>query len=234
MFKSSLDGGNTFTDTLELANNTKNSYPKVNSYKDHVYVVWNNENNTSSIESTNSGLFFIKSSDRGNSFENKIRLVHNNFGESQISVTKDEVVIVWGGLQSKNINDIYFISSDDNGNSFTDPYTIEEKVINSDLKNSFKKINHPSNVEIPNNDTRYIVWQDIITKENHDIFFTDIKKSGESTKIINLSNNSGISECPQIAISNNFIYVIWEDITPGNHEILFTRGEMAVKPMARF
>lgn len=227
IFKSSLDGGNTFNDTLELANNTKNSYPKVNSYKEHVYVVWNNENNTSSPESTNSGLFFIKSSDRGNSFENKIRLVHNNFGESQISVTKDEVVIVWGGLQSKNINDIYFISSDDNGNSFTDPYTIKEKVINSDLKNSFKKINHPSNVEIPNNNTRYIVWQDIITKENHDIFFTDIKKSGESTKIINLSNNAGISECPQIAISNNFIYVIWEDITPGNHEILFTRGELA-------
>ena len=42
-------------------------------------------------------------------------------------------------------------------------------------------------------------------------------------KILNLSNNTGISECPSIAISNH-IYIVWEDITPGNHEILFTRG----------
>jgi hypothetical protein len=45
----------------------------------------------------------------------------------------------------------------------------------------------------------------------------------QANKIINLSNNSGISECPSIAISNNNIYVILEDFTPGNHEILFTK-----------
>ena len=39
-----------------------------------------------------------------------------------------------------------------------------------------------------------------------------------SLSIYNLSNNSGISECPSIAISNNNIYVIWEDYTSGNHE----------------
>ena len=30
---------------------------------------------------------------------------------------------------------------------------------------------------------------------------------------MNLSNNSGFSECPQIAVSNNHIYGVWEDIT---------------------
>ena len=43
-------------------------------------------------------------------------------------------------------------------------------------------------------------------------------------KILNLSNNTGISKCPSSAISKNHIYIVWEDITPGNHEILFTRG----------
>src|SRR5215203_5364910 len=169
-----------------------------------------------------SGLFFIKSSDKGNTFENSIRIVHNNFGESQISVSKDEVLIGWGGLHSKNINGIYFVKSYDNGTSFTNPHIIQ--VTKSENKNSSEKINHPTNVEIANHDSSYIVWQDIISKENQDIFIANIKNVFQSTKLVNLSNNTGISECPQIAVANNHIYVVWEDITPGNHEILFTKG----------
>jgi hypothetical protein len=37
--------------------------------------------------------------------------------------------------------------------------------------------------------------------------------------IFNLSNNSAISECPSLAISDNNIYVMWEDYTSGNDEI---------------
>jgi len=223
MFKRSLDSGNTFNDTIQLATNTNDAYPKVNSYQDYVYIVWNSENNSLSKDIENSGLFFIKSSDKGNTFENSIRIVHNNFGESQISVSKDEVLIGWGGLHAKNIKDIYFVKSDDNGTSFTDPYTI--KVTKPENKNySFDKINHPTNVEIAYYDPSYIVWQDVISKENQDIFIANIKNDFQSTKIVNLSNNTGISECPQIAVSNNHIYIVWEDITPGNHEILFIKG----------
>jgi hypothetical protein len=131
-------------------------------------------------------------------------------------------LIGWGGLHSKNINDVYFVQSDDNGTSFSDPYTVQRT--ESENKNSSKKINHPTNVEVANNDPSYIVWQDVISKENQDIFITNIKNNFQSTKIMNLSNNTGISECPQIAVANNYIYVVWEDITSGNHEILFTRG----------
>jgi hypothetical protein len=223
MFKSSLDSGNTFNDTIQLATNTNDAYPKVNSYQDYVYIVWNSENNSLSKDIENSGLFFIKSSDKGNTFENSIRIVHNNFGESQISVSKDEVLIGWGGLHAKNIKDIYFVKSDDNGTSFTDPYTIQ--VTKPENKNySFDKINHPTNVEIAYDDPSYIVWQDVISKENQDIFIANITNDFPSTKIVNLSNNTGISECPQIAVSNNHIYIVWEDITPGNHEILFIKG----------
>ena len=222
MFTSSLDSGNTFNDTIQLATNTNDAYPKVNSYQDYVYIVWNSENSDLSKGFENSGLFFIKSSDKGNTFENSIRIVHNKFGESQISVDKDEVLIGWGGLHSKNINDIYFVKSDDNGTSFTDPYTIQ--VTEPENKKYSDKINHPTNVEFSYDDPSYIVWQDVISKENQDIFIANITNDFPSTKIVNLSNNSGISECPQIAVSNNYIYIVWEDITPGNHEILFTKG----------
>ena len=226
IFKASLDTGKTFNDSIELANNTNDAYPKVNSYKEHVYVTWNSENSSSSKnEDENSGLFFIKSSDRGNNFENSIRIAHYNFGESQMAVDENKVVILWGGLHAKNINDIYFVQSDDNGTAFTDPYIISEKDASAEYRKNTDNINSPSNVEIPTNNTAYIVWQDKISQENQDIFITtNIKDDMQYRKIINLSNNSGISECPSIAISNNYIYVVWEDITPGNHEILFTRG----------
>ena len=225
MFKGSIDSGNTFNDTIELATDTNDAYPKVNSFEDYVYIVWNSENNKISQDNNNNGLFFIKSSDKGNNFENSIRIAHYNFGESQIAVNGNEVFIVWGGLYEKNINDIYFVKSDDNGTSFTDPYTIQEKVTKPESKVHSNKINHPTNVEITNNDPAYIVWQDKTSKENQDISITNIKNDFQSTGILNLSNNTGISECPQIAVSKNYIYVVWEDITPGNHEIFFTKGQ---------
>ena len=235
MFKASLDTGKTFKDSIELANNTNDAYPKVNSYKEHVYVTWNSENSNSSSENDdddneNSGLFFIKSSNKGNNFENSIRIAHYNFGESQISVNENKVFIVWGGLHAKNIKDIYFVQSDDNGTTFTDPYIISEKSTGAaaENRNDTDKINSPSNVEISTNNPTYIVWQEKMSQENQDIFIaTNIKNDMQYSKIINLSNNSGISECPSIAISKNYVYVVWEDITPGNHEILFTRGTVS-------
>ena len=116
------------------------------------------------------GLFFIRSSDNGKNFDNSIRLVDNNFGESQISVLKNELVIVWGGLHAKNINDIYFVKSNDNGATFTDPSIILQKVTKPKDNSYSNRINNPSNVEIANNDHSYIVWQDIISQENQDIF----------------------------------------------------------------
>jgi hypothetical protein len=225
-FRGSTNKGNTFNDKIEITNNIYDSYPKVNSFQNYVYVVWNSENKSSSKDYTNTGLFFIKSSDYGKNFDNSIRLVNDKFGESQISVLKDEIVIVWGGLHSKNINNIYFVQSEDNGVTFKGPSIIIQKDTKSDYNSYSDRTNNPSNVEIANNDHSYAVWQDIISQENQDIFMGNIKNSTQSIKIINLSNNSGISECPSIAISNNNIYVIWEDFTPGNHEILFTKGAL--------
>ena len=54
IFKSSIDSGNNFNDPIELTANTSDAFPKINSYGNNVYIVWNNENKK------NSGLFFSK------------------------------------------------------------------------------------------------------------------------------------------------------------------------------
>jgi len=219
MFKSSTNTGNTFNSSIELINNTSDAFPKINSYDTYVYIVWNNENKK------NSGLFFVKSFDKGNNFQRIIKLNNDsNFGESQIAVYKNEVLVIWGGFLSKNIENIYYVKSNDNGQIFTNAKTISEKTIRSGDTNDYTELNaiikNPLNVEVTNKNFSYIVWQNSFSNQNEDIILlVDDQKDNDHTNIFNLSNNPGISECPSIAISNNNIYVIWEDYTPGNHKI---------------
>ena len=221
MFKSSIDGGNTFNNSIELMNNTDDSFPKISSYDNYVYIVWNNENKE------NSGLFFLRSSNQGDNFEKAIKIEYTNSGESQIAVNENKVLVVWGGLDSKNIHNIYFVNSNDNGSTFTGLKTISEKITGSsntsDYNQLTKIIKNPLNVEVNNYNLSYIVWQDTISQQNQDILLTlSNQTDNDYTKILNLSNNIGVSECPSIAISGNNVYVIWEDFISGNHEILFS------------
>ncbi len=228
VFKNSLDNGNKFNNSLELIKNTKDAFPKINSYGNNVYIVWNNEN-----KNNNSGLFLVKSSDKGNSFEKGIKLTdQSNSGESQIAVDKNEVLVVWGGFLSKNIDNIYYVKSNDNGNTFTSTKTISDKKNSNsnninDYRNFNEIINNPINVEVTNNNLSFVVWQNTFSNENADILLLLLNNNNQTDnsnytmKLLNLSNNTSFSECPSIAIANNNVYVIWEDFISGNHEILF-------------
>ena len=219
MFKSSTNTGNTFNNSIELINNTNSAFPKINSYGNYVYIVWNNENKK------NSGLFFVKSFDKGNNFDGITKLSNDsNFGESQIAVKENEILVIWGGFLLKNIENIYYVKSSDNGKTFTDANTISEKIIKSNNTTYDTELNdiieNPMNVEITSKNFSYIAWQNSFTEQNEDILLiVDNHKDNSHYNIFNLSNNSAISECPSIAISDNNIYVIWEDYTSGNHEI---------------
>jgi hypothetical protein len=80
----------------------------------------------------------------------------------------------------------------------------------------------------------YVVWEEesatvsnnsmdkIHDNINYDIYFKKSTDGGASfSKEINLSNNSGFSEHPQIAVFGSNVYVAWTDNTPLNKEILF-------------
>jgi hypothetical protein len=221
LFKNSIDGGNTFNNSIELMNKTDDSFPKISSYGNYVYIVWNNENKE------NGGLFFVRSSNQGDNFEKAIKIEYSDSGESQIAVSENKVLVVWGGLDSKDIHNIYFVKSNDNGSTFTGSKTISEKITGSNNTSDYnqltKIIKNPLNVEVNNYNLSYIVWQDTISQQNQDILLTlSNQTDNDYTKILNLSNNIGVSECPSIAISGNNVYVLWEDFISGNHEIFFT------------
>ncbi len=226
MFTNSIDGGTTFNNSIELINKTNGAFPKINSYANNVYIVWNDENKK------NNGIFFIKSSNKGNNFDEIIKLSNDNkFGESQIIVDKTYVLIIWGGLLTKNIDNIYYVKSKDNGNTFTDSKTFSEKIFGYNHTNDYNKLNdiiieNPLNVEATNNNNlSSVVWQNTFSKQNEDILLLLLTNQEENNhaKLFNLSKNPSGSECPSITISNNNIYVIWEDYIGGNHEILFSK-----------
>jgi len=241
LIKSSVDGGATFSQTLSLSNSNNNananSFPKVAAYNNHVYVIWNVEENieqsSSSEERRNSnndtGLYFAKSSDRAASFGESIRVNNpdQEHGEAQIAASGQDVYIVWGGSHLNKVNNLSFIKSTDNGDIFSDPISITD---NADNNNP-----NPSNVEISvdkvgNNDNNvYIAWQSLISaagQNNKEEIFFKMSSDGGNTfgDTVNLSKNHDISECPSLTIYGGKVYVAWEDLSPGNHEILFTRS----------
>ncbi|HEX2107401.1 MAG TPA: hypothetical protein VHF28_06690 [Nitrososphaera sp.] len=59
----------------------------------------------------------------------------------------------------------------------------------------------------------------------HDIFEKTSSDNGTTFGApINLSNNPGFSEHPQIAAYDNKVYAVWADDTSGNRDVLFTRS----------
>ena len=224
LFRASTDDGNTFKKIKSLSNSAFKSYPKIAAFENSAYVVWNvgiigdsnrEDNNANNI---NTGIFFTKSFDSGNSFSDTIKLNsnRNSIGESQIAAYGNNVYVVWGGNpDDKVVGDIFFVKSTDNGNRFAKALSLGEE-------NSL-------NVEIISgrNNNVYIAWQALLSDGNEEILFKKSSDNGDTFTNINenISKNEGISECTSIAVSeNNNVYVAWEDYTYGNHEILFSKS----------
>ena len=259
-FISSNDGGQTFGDVINLSDNAgKSSFPKISSFEDSVYITWNidredksislnndgneegNSNSNSNIASE--GIYFIKSTDGGNSFGKEMSLTTDEEpGEAQIAANGNNVYIIWGSPDPSTVNQIddepgndagskgnlagsgdgiYFVKSTDNGNSFLKPQFIKE-----DFKN-------PLNVEIIENAGQLIIAIQATPinntiEGNQEIFLINSQDQGNTfSDATNISNNGGISECPSMTIpSDNSLFLVWQDRSPGNNEVFSTKIDL--------
>jgi hypothetical protein len=215
LLKASGDGGETFGRTVNISSNAnQETFPKVAAFEGSVYIAWNMADDQLD-ERDNEGLFFVRSLEGGNTFDNIIKLNHeNDFGELQIAAFDETVYVASGGLPSVDVNGVLFTKSNDGGRSFSEPVTIDE---NGRFVNSL-------NVEVSAYDEQFsYVAAQVSVSGNEEILLLEVT-GNNSTKVLNLSNNPKISECPSIAIEGDNIYVVWEDMTPGNHEILYAKG----------
>ena len=150
----------------------------------------------------------------------KLNMAEKDFGEPQVASSGNQIYVIWGGSDTNKLSSISFIKSDDNGRTFSDLRKINET--------EHGRLNEPSNVEImaDQNDRVFIAWQDRTdNSDNEEIIFASSTDRGESFNgVTNLSNNAGISECPSIIAVEDTVFATWEDLTPGNHEVFFSRG----------
>ena len=215
LLKASSDGGATFGRTVNVSSNAnEETFPKIAAYGGNVYIAWNMAEDNPD-ERGNVGLFFVRSLDAGNTFDNIIKLnLENHFGELQVAAFDETVYVVSGGIHSVDVNGVFFTKSIDGGRSFSEPVTIDG---NATFVN-------PLNVEVGAYDEQFsYVAAQVTVLGNEEILLLEMT-GNDSTRVINLSNNPKISECPSIAMAGDNIYVVWEDMTPGNHEILYAKG----------
>ena len=162
-------------------------------------------------------ILFRKSSDGGGTFGSIINL-GSNAAYSIVETTYAPAIALYLEIMcylvwtAKN-HEIILRKSSDGGGTFGNFVTIGNNTGSSAS---------PS-IPVSGNNV-YVVWQDI-TQGNHDILFRKSSDGGGTVgSIINLSNNIADSAFPAIALSGNNVYVVWQDITQGNHDILFRKS----------
>jgi glutaredoxin-related protein len=225
-FTRSTDNGATFDKIRNIANNTGfNGFPQIATSGKNVYLVWHDASH---------GILFTRSIDNGTTFE-PIKNIGGNSGFNalpQIAISAKNVYMSWTNNDEKKYGQIFFTRSTDNGNSFESPIELGEREDHETGKLAF----NPRIATDRQTDNVYVVWQGgrIVHQNTGNInaLITDVlyKRSTDNgasfDKTINLSNYSGWSTNPQIAVSqNNTVYVVWTNNAQQKYpQILFTRS----------
>jgi S1-C subfamily serine protease len=225
MFAKSTDRGNIFSKPANLTSEVgkDSETPSIAAFGNIVYVVWTDNSRG------NFDIFFIKSTDDGNTFSKPLNLSNDpglSYQPRIVTDGKNNVYVVWTDNSPGNYN-ILFTRSLDGGASFYKP------IILSNLKG----VSNFPNIAAYGNDTVYVVWShknntdfDPSNTENqtqtYDIFFAKSFDRGHTfSKPVNLSNDPANSESPAVAVSEmGTAYVVWSDNSIGTYETFFAKS----------
>ena len=217
-FRKSADNGETWQTAKRLTSNTGGSIqPAVAADGANVYVVW--EDNTLG----NPEIYFKKSADYGETWQGTKRLT-KNAGSSYnpwIAVNGENIYVVWHDDAQGNF-DIYFMKSADGGVNWQNA----KRLSTNDGLSAGAKV-------AVRGDHVYVTWYDY-TPGNPEIYFKKSEDGGanwQGTK--RLTNNSGSSMYPRLAVYLANVYVVWTDETPGNKDVYFRNRATQVRPGRR-
>jgi hypothetical protein len=225
MFAKSTDRGNTFSKPANLTSGVgiDSETPSIAAFGNIVYVVWT-DNSPGNFD-----IFFIKSTDGGNTFSKPLNL-SNDPGLSYLPKIatngKNNVYVVWTDNSPGNYN-ILFTRSLDGGASFDKPIIL----------GNLKGVSNFPNIAASGNDTVYVVWShknntdfDPSNTENqtqtYDIFFAkSIDMGHKFSKPLDLSNDPANSQSPAVAVSEmGTVYIVWSDNSIGTYETFLTKS----------
>lgn len=210
----------TLKNIQNISNNIRTSYnPSMAASGDTVITAWVDET------PGNIDILMARSTDGGRSFSPPIN-VSNNLGASynpSVAISNNTVIVAWedfiaGVGEGSNI---LLAQSTDGGRTFSLPINISK---NTATSGSVSLLSTPPSVAISGS-TVIAVWAYSSALGNRDIQMARSLDGGATFfDPVNLSNNTGGSESPVVAILENTVIVAWHDDTPGNLEILMARS----------
>ncbi|HSA72499.1 MAG TPA: hypothetical protein VLD84_00950 [Nitrososphaeraceae archaeon] len=207
LFRKSQDGGETFSNLRDLSNTTGNVHlHDLSTSGNNVFVVWAaNEN----VSSTNKDIFFRRSANFGNSFDQTINLSNNTDDSLDPHMITNQngtiIYIVWTQCDIKHDDpmcSIIFTKSLNKGESFSGPITLSNVMMSSENRST---INYSL---------------------NHATAINKLNEPYSNTSLISSINEASNSINPNIFTTpdGRQIYVMWEQVmsAKGNSEIFLT------------
>jgi signal peptidase I len=149
-----------------------------------------------------------------------VNLGHNvgDFASAKIATIGDNnnLYVIWNDYSAGGKYDIMLAKSTDGGNNFG-------KAIN--VSHNLGYSIYPAIAASPlSKNVLYTTWEDNSTG-NYEIYFAKSTDGGNSFgKVVNISNDLGLSGRPSIAAYNDNVYVVWNDNSTGNYEIYFAKS----------
>jgi len=215
-YKKSTDNGLTWDSNFKLSDNYGDYQlePKIAINGNNIHVVWESyQNGTWEI-------FYKKSLDNGDNWEPKIMISDDDGISSwipKIGVKTDLIFIIWSNLINSGYSEIIFYrESIDNGDNWQQ---IKKMPINKEANSRCDDITI-------NNSNIYIVCTDFRHSESNEIYIKISKDLGINWEIEKkISPLDGIdSQFSSIAVNDNNIHVVWEDIWKNKWKICYTKS----------
>lgn len=207
-FAASDDYGSHFASAVELSdNNTFSVKPSLAANAHNVYLSWIDY----TAGSQQANVLFRSSGDAGQSFSSVKTLGTNaNIGSTvKVAASANNVYVTWC---NKN-GSLQFAKSADAGANFDAAQTIGTGV----LCGGEELLVLDNNV--------YASWVGLGNNNKQDIFVRASNDRGSTfAASINVSNTPGQSVRAQLSAVLSNVYIVWEDDTPGNDDIYFSRS----------
>ena len=216
-FSRSSDVGSTFSVPKNIsANSDRSGFAQlaVDGSSGNIYVVWQELD----LAAFKIDVFFSGSTDGGDSFSTPMDISpgSGSAGKPRIAVDgSGNINVVWIERTFPGF-DVFFSRSIDAGMSFSLP-------INVSVSGAASFSAEPR-LAVDGIGTIYVIWTDFPVADADIIFSHSTDGGGTFSVPKNISATAGNAARPRLAVDDSGnINVVWEDLTPGNREILFSR-----------
>lgn len=211
LLKRSTNNGATWSAIKNLSGGTGTDAlgPDLAATGTNIYATW------SDVDVGDTEAFFARSTNSGGTFSAKIN-VSNNAGHvyspPQVAFSGVNVFVTWSDNTPGNV-DVLMKRSINSGGSFQ---AVKNLSNNAGVSLNPQVATSGANV--------FFTWQDD-TPGNNDIFLRRSTDSGATLQpLVQISNNAGVSQVPQVTTVGANVYIIWQDNSPGNNDIIERRS----------